>query len=455
MTEVDRSIAGEGPRDSLDRGNPRGVTEVNRSIAGEGPRDSVDRGNPGGVTEGDGSSPFSRTTLIVVIGVAVVSLGVTIALTIAGDDLGEKRSAGVDGYSRSAIGHRGLVRLLEKLDVPVVVSRSDSGDKAGHGLLIIAEPTVTDDASSARLASLAASAPNTLVVLPKWFGSAERGQAWIADARLLPTSEVTPVVDALHITYTAIHRAPASSGWVVEPEGDRPSIREPQELATDGLTPLVTDLGGNQLLGQTERDGHTLTVLTDPDVLNNFGLRAAENARFTIDLIDRLRHGGPVVIDETMHGYAQQPSLVRTLFRFPLVLATLQVLVCAMLAVWAAMVRFGPRREAPPPIAPGKDFLIRNTAALLHYGGHHAHALKRYLQLTVAAVRHALHAPALPPAAMTAWLERVRAVRGGQISLVALEQAVGAAATPARVVELADQVFRWRMEMTDGTDSRS
>ena len=48
---------------------------------------------------------------------------------------------------------------------------------------------------------------------------------------------------------------------------------------------------------------------------------------------------------------------VRTLFRFPLV-------------VWAAMVRFGPRREAPPPIAPGEDFLIRNTAALLHHGGH-------------------------------------------------------------------------------------
>jgi hypothetical protein len=402
------------------------------------------------------TNPFSRTTLIVVIAVAAVSLGVTVALTIVGDDLGERRSAGVDGYSVSAIGHRGLARMLEKLDVPVVVSRNNSGDKARHGLLIIAEPTVTDEASRERLIKLLASAPNTLLVLPKWFGSTERGQAWLSDARLLPIDEVTPVINALELDKpVTVEREAAPIAWGVDPGAPRPVIREPQLIATEGLSAIVTDRTGRQLLGRTTADDRTITVLADPDVLNNFGLRNADNARFAINLIDELRHDGPVVIDETMHGYAQAPSLVRTLFRFPLVLATLQVLVCALLVVWAAMVRFGPRREAPPPIAPGKDFLIRNTAALLHYGGHHAHALRRYLQLTVAAVRHALHAPSLAPAAMTAWLERVRAVRGGTISLVTLEQAVEDAATPARVVEVADQVFRWRMEMTHGTDSRS
>jgi hypothetical protein len=402
------------------------------------------------------TSPFSRTTLVVVIAVAVVSFGVAVALTIVGDELGAKRSAGADGYSVSAIGHNGLVRLLEELDVPVVVSRSDSGDKARHGLLIIAEPTVTDAASRQRLAKLVDSAPNVLVVLPKWYGSVERGKTWISDARLLPLEEVSPVIEALALKEAAtVARAHASVGWIVDPGVTRPVIREPQLIATGALAAIVTDAAGNQLLGRTERESGTLIVLADPDVLNNFGLRTADNARFVLDLIDQLRHDGPVVIDEAMHGYAQQPSLSRTLFRFPLVLATLQVLVCAVLVVWAAMVRFGPRREAPPPIAPGKDFLIRNTAALLHYGGHHAHALERYLQLTALAVRHALHAPVLAPAAMTAWLERVRAVRGGTISLVELEQAVAAANTPVRVVEVADQVFRWRMEMTHGTDSRS
>lgn len=412
------------------------------------------------------TNPFSRTTLIVVVGVAAVSLIVAVALTVLGDDLSSKRSAGVDGYSVSAIGHNGLVRLLEKLGIPVVVSRNNSGDKARNGLLIVAEPTATDAASSDRLSRLVASAPRTLLVLPKWYGSTERGKVWIDDASLLPVDEVARVLAALDFENNATIRRMTAPVDLSGSTFGRPAIREPQLLAFDELEGVVFDAAGNQLLGRRERgeDGddsegsersRELWVLSDPDVLNNFGLRSAENARFTVNLIDELRHDGPVVIDETLHGYAQQPSLMRTLLRFPLVLATLQVLVCAVLVVWAAMVRFGPRREAPPPIAPGKDYLIRNTAALLHYGGHHAHALKRYLQLTVAAVRHALHAPSLAPTAMTAWLERVRQVRGGKISLVELEQTVETADTPARVVEVADQVFRWRTEMTHGTDSRS
>jgi hypothetical protein len=403
------------------------------------------------------TNPFSRTTLIAVVGVAAASLAVAAVLTVLGDDLGAKRSAGVDAYSVSAIGHRGLVRLLEKLDVPVVVSRGNSGDKAERGVLLVIEPTVTDDASRERLRKLVASAPQTLVVLPKWFGSTERGNVWIEDAHLLPLDEVAPVLGALDLGAAKVARGRGPIDWLLPPADARPVLREPQLLETDALTAVVAARGGQLLVGRVDRDdGETaLHVLADPDVLNNVGLRTPENARFAIDLIDQLRDGGPVVIDETLHGYAQQPSLVRALLQFPLVLATLQVLICGVLVVWAAMVRFGPRREAAPPIAPGKDFLIRNTAALLHYGGHHAHALKRYLQLTVAAVRHALHAPSLAPAAMTAWLERVRKARGGAISLVELERAVETADTPARTVEVADQVFRWRMEMTHGADGRS
>lgn len=400
------------------------------------------------------TGPLSRTALIAVIGVVAASLTVAVVLTVVGDDLGDKRSAGVDAYSVSAIGHRGLVRLLEKLDVPVVVSRNDSGARAGNGLLIVAEPVVSDAASRDRLAALVDSAPRVLVVLPKWYGSVERGKPWIEDANLLPVRDVDAVIEALDLGKPAeIHRA-AGPGRELAMDHLRPVIREPQLIASEALSGLLSDGAGDHLLGGVDHGGTELYVLSDPDVLSNFGLRQADNARLAVRLIDGLRDGGPVVIDETMHGYAKTPSLLRALFEFPLVLATLQVLVCAALAVWAAMVRFGPRRAAPPPIAPGKDFLIRNTAALLHHGGHHGHALRRYLALTVAAVRHALHAPSLAPAAMTAWLERVRALRGGQISLAELESAVDTADTPARTVELADQVYRWRMEMTHGTDDR-
>ena len=73
------------------------------------------------------TNPFNRSTLWVVIGVAGISLVVAIVLTVLGP--AQKFSAASDGYSVSAIGHKGLVTLLEKLDVPVVLSRNNSSAK--------------------------------------------------------------------------------------------------------------------------------------------------------------------------------------------------------------------------------------------------------------------------------------------------------------------------------------
>ncbi|MBA3393651.1 MAG: hypothetical protein H0T89_13460 [Deltaproteobacteria bacterium] len=410
------------------------------------------------------TNPFSRTTLAIIIGVAAVSLGVAVALTVIGDDLsGGQPSAGADSYSVSAIGHRGLVEMLGRLDVPVVKSRSESGGKATRGVLIIAEPTVSDDASKERLRALVKSAPRVLVVLPKWYGSAGVGETWIDEANRLPTSEVDDVLETIgagaRIDGTAGSGGPAV--WsapeldmerfrLVIPSRQRVTTGETEDaIAGDGLGEVVIKLAS------VDGDEREVWVLTDPDVLNNHGLRHPDNALFAINLIDHVRDGGPVVLDEVIHGYAQQPSLLRTLFQFPLVLATLQVLICALLAVWAAMVRFGPRRAAPPPLAPGKDFLIQNTAALLHYGGHHADALRRYLAHSIAAVRHALHAPTLAPGAMTAWLESVRKNRGGTIPLPDLERDTLTADTPQRTVEIADRVYRWRMEMINGSQHRT
>ncbi|MGE0551099.1 MAG: DUF4350 domain-containing protein [Kofleriaceae bacterium] len=409
------------------------------------------------------TNPFKRTTLIIVVAVVAISLIATVILMIVGDDLVEQDSAGVDSYSVSAIGHRGLSELLTRLDVPVVLSRADSGQKAKNGLLIVAEPTVTDDDSRDRLAALVRAAPRTLLVLPKWYGQNELGNVWIADADFIPVGEVEPVLAAVGLT-TELVRHGRPVAWTVEAGGAPPKIREPQVLKpAEQLSSYAQDPDANVLVGvitltdrfDDEQLISELWVLSDPDVLNNYGLRDPANVRFTVELIDRLREGGPVVIDETIHGYAQQPSLARTLLRFPLVLATMQVLICAVFAVWAAMVRFGPRKPSAPPIAPGKDFLVRNTAALLHYGGHHSHALHRYLSSATLQVRHTLHAPSLAPNAMTEWLERVRKTRGGTISLVDLETWVATADTPQRVVEVADLVFRWRTEMTHGTNSRS
>jgi len=222
------------------------------------------------------------------------------------------------------------------------------------------------------------------------------------------------------------------------------------------LSPVVFDRE-RTLVGRRELADGEIWVLADPDVLNNAGLRNPENARFIVSLIDHLRDGGPVIIDETVHGYQQSTSLFRLLFRFPLVLATTQMMLCVLIAMWAALVRFGPRRAARPPLAPGKEFLIRNTATLLQFGGHHAEALQRYLGATVQQVRYALNAPpGLSHAELVQWLERIRVVRAGTVALPALEEAVQRPdLSPSRVLELAATIHRWRMEMMNERGNRT
>jgi hypothetical protein len=400
------------------------------------------------------TNPFNRTTLWVVIGVVAASLVVAVVLTLLGP--AQKFSASSDGYSVSAIGHKGLVTLLAKLDIPVVLSRNNSSAKAQHGLLIIAEPKITDKETD-RLKALLESAPaNVLVVLPKWYGFTGGDGRWIDEAELKDLSEVDQVLTAIGLPeHDLLSRAAPSMQWLAD-DLPQPKLRATvQTIAIRSVTPAISDRE-HALLGHFDHAGKTIWILTDPDVINNAGLSHPENAQLAVALIDRLRDGGPVVFDETVHGHAQTPSLLHVLFEFPLVLATMQVMICALLVVWAAMVRFGPKRAPPPPLAPGKDFLIANTAALLRYGGHDAEALERYLGATIQVVRHALHAPAtLGPSATIAWLERVRETRGGTLSLPDLQHTVAAAREPQRVLEVADQVYRWRMEMTHGTTNRS
>ncbi|MBP9207585.1 MAG: hypothetical protein KBG28_26710 [Kofleriaceae bacterium] len=390
-----------------------------------------------------------RSTVYVIVAVAALSLLVAAALTVFGDELagGGEPAVGPDTYSRSAIGYRGLVALLEQLGVPTVRSRREDGSQHA-GLLIIAEPSLGDEAARERLRRLVTGSPRTLIILPKWYGSAEPGEAWVDQVGLIPAAEIEPLFEALDVDESVV------LDRSILPVATPVTLRQPQLLAyAEEVVETVDAVGEGTLLAEVfdPPGGGELWILSDPDVANNHGLRHPGNARYVALLIDRLRAGGPVMFDETVHGYGHNPGLVRTLLRFPLALATVQVGLCALLAAWAAMVWFGPRRSTPPPIAPGKDFLIANTAALLLYGGHHRAAVRRYLGHAVAVVRAAVHGPQLAPAEVTRWLDRLAAARGLSATLAGLEAAVDAVRTPAQAIAAADAIHRWRVAMTTGS----
>lgn len=399
------------------------------------------------------TGPFSRTTLWVIIGVVAVSLIVAIVLVMIGSDPSSQRSAGADAYSRSAIGHRGLVELLRRLDIPVVVSRHGSASKGRSGLVVLAEPTAALSASE--LERLVEGSRSVLVILPKWRGYANPGDSWIEQSARVATAEIEDVLRAaLDDSRPRLITETAVQAWQTA-DLPAPKLAVPQLVTNHDFEGGVWTDAGSLVVHRLTSNGR-ITVLTDPDIVNNAGLREPAHAQLAVALIDELRAGGPVIFDETIHGHTQSPSLWRVMFDFPLVLATLQVLLCCVLAVWAAMVRFGPAKAPPPPLAPGKDFLIRNTAALLRFGGHHTEALRRYLAATELAVRRELHAPeSLPRLAMVAWLERLATDRGCTISLSSLESEVASPTTPIQAVHLADKIYRWRQEMIHGPRNRS
>jgi hypothetical protein len=408
---------------------------------------------------------FSRTAGTLIAAVIGVSLVGALLLMVFLDDITGRPSASSDGYSVSAIGHHGIVEVLEELDVPVVVSRHGSGAKAKGGVLVIAEPVVPPDdtEAAAKLHDLVTSADTVLVVLPKWYGSPlSNNRHWLEDITFLDSGEVEATLRALDSSATVARGAPQPVTLDTYDLGT-PNFKlaEDFEVAQTvvGDSRDVHRLGDGGLVLELYVEGTTVFVLTDPDVLNNAGLSRSGNAKFAVSLIDELRDDGPVVFDETLHGFAEEPSLWKALFRFPLAVVTLHVVLLMVVVVWAGLGRFGPARGAPPALAAGKEYLVRNTAALLRVAGHHSHALERYFTGAVEAVRAELHAPRdLATVDVPTWLERVRVARGGTIPFPELRDQVAEAVRSRNartVLAAADRVHRWRLEMTHGPQHHS
>ena len=70
---------------------------------------------------------FSRAAIGWIAGLGVASFVLALILTAFGEDLFGKPTPHANSYSRSALGHRGLVELLQSLGVPAGTNGGDSG----------------------------------------------------------------------------------------------------------------------------------------------------------------------------------------------------------------------------------------------------------------------------------------------------------------------------------------
>jgi hypothetical protein len=395
-------------------------------------------------------NPFSRRALYVVFGLGGVSFLFTLVLTFADTDPSEIPDHRANAHSRSAIGHRDAVELLRELDIPVIVSHFQSAQKATNGLLVVAEP---DTGRGPELEALLASGGGaTLYVLPKRTGYGDhQTRGWLRAQELLPPDEVARVLDKLGCGDGSIVRPPAPASLALG-RFSAPTLA-PLQLATcDGLETMIASSDG-VLLGRLESGAY---LLSDPDLLANHGLGAADNALLLVQILDELRAGGPVVFDETVHGGKIVPSLRHDLLRPPFLFASIAALLAACVLLWAATGRFGKPRPTAVGLAGGKRLLIENTAALVRHAGHGGQALVRYLSYNVTAVAHLTHAPPhLAGPELRHWLEQIGLARGARRRLAELEAEVAEVAAlkgprqGALAVGVAQKIAEWRRQMTE------
>ena len=320
------------------------------------------------------------TALLILIGGA--TLCAFLALTVLLDPA-DGVVTGPSSYSRSAVGHAALARLLQEEGYAVKVNRSRTGrGVATDDLLLILDPDLGLNAV-ADLRRLIEGKGRVLIALPKW-ATSPTGEhpGWIEDARLLPKDSVQKVARAV-IVFADVERPEQPEPWTDRFGLGTPTIEGPQLLSDTELDPIIVH--GHEILAGEATIGDSTRVLlvSDPDLFANHGLHRGDNARLVLGLINRLLPSADASIhfDETLHGFAIVPSLPRLLFTPPFLAASLLALGAVALVVWRASVRFGAPASgthADPVFGSGHETLLHNAGRLLAGGDHGSHIAERY-----------------------------------------------------------------------------
>lgn len=360
-------------------------------------------------------TPFSNKALFWLILLGLLStLGMAIASVFQGDGQYET-STGTDSFSKSAIGHAAFTELLAQDGWSVVKSQHDTLGKLGEGaVLLIMEPPRGSFAEQ-RIDDLTGYAP-TLLVLPKRRGFPDQFRAgWISQQLLYGVSVPERVLSHLLEDGEVIRPETRQSTWVSPVFQDQmPDISDLQLFTSQAAEPVIATEEG-MLLGRIEPEGgYPLWILSDPDLLATHGLNRGWNADFAVAIASLVADGRTTaVVDEVIHGFAVEPSLVRAMFEAPFIYATVAFLVALTVFLLAFTRRFGaPYRDRAAP-QDSKAVFLENAAHILHMAEKEHEALVRLLDDTALQVAGELNVPAdLEKHRLVAWLDQKAQQRG-------------------------------------------
>jgi hypothetical protein len=391
-------------------------------------------------------SPFTTRTVAVLLTIAIVSFGAVMVLAGWAPELRDRDHAGDHPFSTSAIGYNGIVQLLEDQGYPVEISRLEQKLNSRDGGVMIV--TVSPWGMGTKLEDMNLQ-PTTLIVLPKWTGQTDPfNNKRQRDTRFVEARNLNDLLDRMHIE-GEIGRINVPSRTKT-PFGDlavKPDLKM-QIIRSETLVPII-EAGDGILLGKFgERD---IYVLTDPDLLNTFGLAQRENARLAVQLMDWLRddESEPIIFDATLHGFVRSANLLQMVFDIPFIGATLAALASAFLLGWAALVRFGPTEREGRVIALGKQALVDNSAGLFTMARRETRMAPGYLAMVRRRVAHDIAAPkTMTEAQLSALFDRLGPEEQSGKTFSQIELGLRApSATREELITKARDLYRWRRDI--------
>ncbi|MFN4184069.1 MAG: hypothetical protein ACK4M6_04735 [Hyphomonas sp.] len=392
---------------------------------------------------GHSDSPFSARTVAILVAIAVISFGGVMVLAGWAPELRQRDQAGDHPYSTSALGYNGFVRLMETQGYPVSVSRLErSLETRDWGLMILTLPAYGDlDILEETDFQLPA-----LVVLPKWYGRPDAfNRARQADTRFLEARHLNDRIRSIYpdAEVLRVNVLEALEGDF-EPGAIQPDVR--MQLIRSST--LETVIGNEQGALVAYDPARGIYILSDPDMINTFGLARLENAIFATRLVNYLRsyESEPILMDATLHGFSRSENLLKMLFSVPYIGATLVALASALLLGWAALIRFGPPARETRAIALGKQALADNTAGLVTMARREMRMAPGYVSLIRRRLARALGLPrTLPENQLTDIFDRMGPAEAGGKSFSELETALkGQATNREDLVQTARDLHHWR-----------
>jgi hypothetical protein len=391
---------------------------------------------------------FHARTIVALVAAGIVGFLLFLLLTAyAGNLRGGGGDPRAHALSRTAIGFHGLVRLIELSGGRTRIVR-DEDEHWTEDLLVVTVEERTDPARLAALLERRETLP-TLVILPKWLVARDPARP----GRVLRVGELRTdeLRRLLHeVAPLDFGRAAGRSGSLAGKDAlgrlRAPAPDLAQGATGDVLSPLVATGDGAAVLSRIGDEPHYL--LSDPDLMNNQGLRSVETAHAALQILTELNSTGAqgIAFDLTLNGFMIERSALKLAFEPPFLPLTVALFVATLLAGLHGAVRFGAAAEAGRAIAFGKSQLVENSAGLFKLARREHGSGGAYAELIreAAANESGAHL-ALRDAELDAYLDRVSPPERPPFSALAAQ--ARAAGDTSELLAAARALFQWKKDL--------